>query len=90
MLASLHSCFFIYLFYSTSHSQSVSLSAHIRKQLGQRHAKQDVIAGPKRVDRWIPGSIDREDDAGHLVDSRIKQKNDENNFGPRFNRLHCM
>lgn len=43
------------------------------------------------MNRWIPGSIDRvDDDAGHLVDRRIKQKNDEDNFGSRFNRLHCL
>lgn len=43
------------------------------------------------MDHWIPASIDRvDDDAGHLVDIRIKQKNDEDTFGPRVNRLHRL
>lgn len=52
---------------------------------------RDVLAGPERADRWIPACIDQaDDDAGRLVDSRIKQKDDEDTFGPRFNRLYCM
>lgn len=31
-----------------------------------------------------------DDEAGHLADIRIKQKNDEAAFCPRFDRLHCL